>query len=225
MVYRVSNLVSDCSTGRGRLKISGAGKRDAYAAVWDCLCKWIVDQYQRGKVRRPPTLALRAHTASHLHARARHADVRQRVLGVHGTVVCACGHPRQSAPVLCVLAFACLDVSRFVRTATPQPCARAHPSHPLAHAQGVFIPNFCRLGWEIVPTMAGGNRQAPYFELTDHFLRSHGLPVRRNPKPMQRAHEGEINFIKLAIKCVVLPACGGCHVVATVAWRRRRLTS
>ena len=54
MVYRVSNLVSDCSTGRGRLKISGSGKRDAYAAVWDCLCKWIKDQYQRGKVRTLP---------------------------------------------------------------------------------------------------------------------------------------------------------------------------
>ena len=60
--------------------------------------------------------------------------------------------------------------------------------------------------------MAGGNRQAPYFELTDHFLRSHGLPVRRSPKPMQRANEGEINFIKLAIKCVAK----GCEMLR--AW-------
>ena len=74
-----------------------------------------------------------------------------------------------------------------------------------ARLQGVFVPNFCRLGWEIVATMGGGNRQAPYFELTDHFCRSHGLPVKRKPNPLQRANEGEINFIKLAIKCVSRP--------------------
>jgi len=66
--------------------------------------------------------------------------------------------------------------------------------------QGVFIPNFARLGWEIKPTLAGDNRQVPFFEVTDHFCRSHGLPVVRKPKPMHRAHMDEINFIKLSIK-------------------------